>query len=751
MHEAAAVHGHRAREHEVLDAAAEQFDERLEVARPVRRVVEHDVEVVTMVGQHAGQHAGLLAVAVQPPGAFRHLGDMAVEHRHLVPALGQLEQQPHPDVAVAAEDEDALALTVRHVQLLSRRFSVRAVAEPYAAADERPHRPARHGGGPVHDEREIDAVVEVLRSTRLDLGPRVEEFERQVAELLAKQHGVMVNSGSSALRLAVDLLGCEPGDEVITPVVTFSSDVAPLVHSGVVPAFVDVDPETYQIDVDRIEEMIGARTRAILAPNLVGNCPDWDRIRAIADAHGLLVVEDSCDVLDSWLRGTRTGTRADIVATSFARGHAITPRATVARAVDDSGMARHLPDAAAVGTPIGDVSLREPQGRDRTVRPAHRRHAVRPSSSCSTTSATTSSRPRSWRPMGCPAREAGRVQRRRQHNFDMLDDAMKAHEGKVVRPRTTEGVTTTWMRYPFLLDESIDRTDVQRRLGERKIATRMVWNGEHPAPAGLRRDRAPGTRRRVPERRPHHQHLAVAPEPQQPHERRRRLSRRIARHRVRGLVSRHDAANSVSAMTRTQSGTLVPAELVAQFREQGFVVVPGLLSHDELDHYGALVTDAVAYRTAGGHGAARAEEPLPAVLRAVHEPVGGLPRHPPAHVPPRTRTRRGRTARRRRGAAVARPGAVQASRRSRHRPASGPSVLADQRDRVRHGLDPVLGLDDRIGGDGLPAGFACHRSAEVRQHLSSASHTISSGIPSTPASNPCGSRCRRDRSRSTTG
>src|SRR4051794_23074506 len=178
--------------------------------------------------------------------------------------------------------------------------------------------------GPVHDEREIEAVLEVLRSTRLDIGPAVEEFERQVAALLAKRHGVMVNSGSSALRLAVDLLECAPGDEVITPVVTFSSDVAPLVQSGIVPAFVDVDPETYQIDVTRIEEMIGPRTRAILAPNLVGNCPDWDAIRAIADAHDLLVIEDSCDVLDSWLRGTRTGTRADIAVTSFARGHAIT-------------------------------------------------------------------------------------------------------------------------------------------------------------------------------------------------------------------------------------------------------------------------------------------------------------------------------------------------------------------------------------------------------------------------------------------
>src|SRR5438477_7915520 len=149
-------------------------------------------------------------------------------------------------------------------------------------------------------------------------------MEQRTAELLSKRHGVMVNSGSSALRLAIDLLHLEPGDEIITSVLTFSTDIAPMVQSGIVPVLVDVEPASYQIAVDRIEEMIGPRTKAILTPNLVGNCPDWDRIRAIADAHGLKVVEDSCDVLDSWLRGTRTGTRSDISVTSFARTHSIT-------------------------------------------------------------------------------------------------------------------------------------------------------------------------------------------------------------------------------------------------------------------------------------------------------------------------------------------------------------------------------------------------------------------------------------------
>src|SRR6186997_1732105 len=173
--------------------------------------------------------------------------------------------------------------------------------------------------GPVHDQREIDAVVRVLEAPgRLAIGPEVAEFERRGAELLAKRHAVMVNSGTSALWLAVDLLGCEPGDEVITSPITFSSDVAPLVRSGIVPVFVDVEPDTYQIDASKIEAMIGPRTKAILAPDLCGGVPDWDEIRRIADKHGLLVVEDSCDVLNSRLRGTRTGLRSDITVTSFA-------------------------------------------------------------------------------------------------------------------------------------------------------------------------------------------------------------------------------------------------------------------------------------------------------------------------------------------------------------------------------------------------------------------------------------------------
>jgi CDP-6-deoxy-D-xylo-4-hexulose-3-dehydrase len=332
--------------------------------------------------------------------------------------------------------------------------------------------------GPVHDEREIEAVVEVLRSGTLDLGPALAEFERRGADLLAKRHGVMVNSGTSALWLAVDLLGCEPGDEVITSPLTFSSDVAPLVRSGIIPVFVDVEVDTFQIDVDAIEEMIGPRTKAILAPNLVGNCPDWDRIRAIADAHGLLVVEDSCDVLDTHLRGTRTGLRADIAVTSFARSHAITAAGNggmigVDRAdwFDDTLVRRRWGRRSetylfgsrqgddnrfgplADGTPYDGIFVFDDMG-----------YNFEPSEIMAAYGLVQLDK-------------LSEFNARRRQTFELVDAGLADHDGTVLRPRTTEGLETTWMRYPFVLADEIDRTATQEFFLERSIPTRMVWTG----------------------------------------------------------------------------------------------------------------------------------------------------------------------------------------------------------------------------------------------------------------------------------
>ena len=345
--------------------------------------------------------------------------------------------------------------------------------------------------GAVHDEAEIEAVVEVLRTTTLGIGANVAEVERRVAELLARTHGVMVNSGSSALRLAVDLLDVEPGDEVITPALTFGTDVAPLVHSGAVPAFVDVDTATYQVDAEAIEAMVSARTRAILVPNLVGNVPDWDRIRAVADAHDLVVIEDSCDVLDARLHGRPTGERADISVTSFARGHAITAAGGggLIGVDDDACLDRVVAlrrwgrrgETYEFGTRRGDRErfgpLADGTAYDLVFVFDHAGH--------------------NFEPLEIAAAYA-RVQldklagfnTRRQQAWDRLDAFFVDHEDRVVRPRTTEGAATTWMRFPFILRDGLDRTEIQQALEKRGVPTLMVWTGNilrQPGFAGIQR------------------------------------------------------------------------------------------------------------------------------------------------------------------------------------------------------------------------------------------------------------------------
>lgn len=174
----------------------------------------------------------------------------------------------------------------------------------------------------VHSEEEIEAVVQVLR-TSTQMGKHTCEFEAKVAALFAKTHGVGVNSGSSALFLAVEALGLPKGSEIITPALTFATTVGCIVKGGHIPALVDVEPDTYVINVDRIEEMITDKTKAMVIPNLLGNIPDWERIKKIADRHDLRIIEDSADIVGATIKGKSTGIYSDISTTSFYGMHLI--------------------------------------------------------------------------------------------------------------------------------------------------------------------------------------------------------------------------------------------------------------------------------------------------------------------------------------------------------------------------------------------------------------------------------------------
>lgn len=178
----------------------------------------------------------------------------------------------------------------------------------------------------VYGEEEIEAVVKVLRNKSLTLmdGPSVKTFEARVAEIFGKKYGLMVNSGSSANTLAIASLELKKGDEVITPALTFSTTVAPILQQNLIPAFVDAEPDTYVIDPDQIERMITPKTRAMIIPNLIGNLANWERIKEIADKHDLKTIEDSADTIGSLYKGQPTGEYSDVATTSFYASHVMT-------------------------------------------------------------------------------------------------------------------------------------------------------------------------------------------------------------------------------------------------------------------------------------------------------------------------------------------------------------------------------------------------------------------------------------------
>ena len=353
--------------------------------------------------------------------------------------------------------------------------------------------------GSVHDEAEIDACIEVLRSgpTAFRIGRRVAEFERRVAELFGKRAGIAVNSGSSALYLAVELAGLPEGTEVLTSVLTFSTDVAALVRAGLVPVFVDVEGDTYNVDVDALESMIGPRTRAMLIPNLIGNAPDWDRVRAIADRHELLVIEDSCDALGAQLRGTPTGTRSDLTVTSFAASHIIT-------AAGNGGMVC-LDDEA-----LRDRGLllrrwgRESEVQFYGSRKGDDRFLAQVDGMEYDSLFVFSELGWNFEPSELGA-AFGLVQldklddnkARRQSHFATYQRYFGAHPDWFAPPVQLEGLDTAWLAYPFVLvpGAPIDRTELQRRLETLGVDTRMVWTGNvtrQPMMRGVEYRSAPG-------------------------------------------------------------------------------------------------------------------------------------------------------------------------------------------------------------------------------------------------------------------
>src|SRR3984893_4237931 len=165
---------------------------------------------------------------------------------------------------------------------------------------------------------EIDeAVSKVIRDTDFILGREVRLFEEEFARFCEAQYAVGVDSGTSALELALRAYDVGPGDEVITVANSFIASALAISHAGATPVLVDVDADTYTIDVAAIEKAITPRTKAIIPVHLYGHPADMDTIAQLAHRHGLVVIEDACQAHGARYKGKRTGSLGHAAAFSF--------------------------------------------------------------------------------------------------------------------------------------------------------------------------------------------------------------------------------------------------------------------------------------------------------------------------------------------------------------------------------------------------------------------------------------------------
>ena len=177
-------------------------------------------------------------------------------------------------------------------------------------------------GKNVYNKEEISAVLSKLKKST-QMGESVQSFENKIAKLFSKKFGLMVNSGSSALMLATNVLNFKKNDEIITPCLNFGTAVSAIILSGAKPILVDIDIETLQIKINDIEKKITKKTKALMVPNLIGNIPNWIVIKNIAKKYQLKIIEDSADTLGATIGSKPTGTYSDISITSFYGSHII--------------------------------------------------------------------------------------------------------------------------------------------------------------------------------------------------------------------------------------------------------------------------------------------------------------------------------------------------------------------------------------------------------------------------------------------
>jgi len=370
------------------------------------------------------------------------------------------------------------------------RDEILALVRRYAEAQRPP--PWRPGvdkvpyaGRVVGTEERLNLVESALQCW-LTLGEFGDRFEAGLKKFLGVRDAILVNSGSSANLVAITSLLSEmldrplrPGDEVITPAVTFPTTLAPIVQNNLVPVFVDCEIGTYNADLDQVEAAVSPKTRAIVLPHTLGNVYDLDRVVALCRKHDLYLVEDTCDALGSTWNGKYVGTFGDYASISFYPAHHITMgeggavvtnkalHARVARSVRDWG--RDCWCAPGVSNTCNkrfDWQLGElPRGYDHKYIYSNIGYNLKPTDLQAAVGLAQLDK--------LPDFIA-----RRRTNFRRLYDGLK-DLGDLVLPRWDPRAEVSWFAFPITVKPGapFTRGDAVAFLESKKIETRMIFAG----------------------------------------------------------------------------------------------------------------------------------------------------------------------------------------------------------------------------------------------------------------------------------
>jgi len=347
-----------------------------------------------------------------------------------------------------------------------------------------------HYSGRVFDEREMQALVDCSLDFFLTLGEKGKGFEKRFSEYLGLEKVILCNSGSSANLLAISAL-CSPtvdnpmkeGDEVVTIAAAFPTTVASIIQNRLIPVFVDIELETYNIDTSKIEEAISDRTKAVFFAHTLGNPANMDEVIKIAKKNKLYVIEDTCDALGSKYNGKLVGTFGDISTHSFYAPHHITMGEGGALATNNSKIARAAlslrdwgrdcfcatgeknPDGAC-GKRFGHKFPSLPEGYDHKYVYSNIGYNLKPLDlQCA---------------IGIEQlKKLPEFDKKRKENFKRLYEYLKKYEDRVILPRCYDKSEPSWFAFPITVreDAGFGRRDMVEFLENKNIETRMLFGG----------------------------------------------------------------------------------------------------------------------------------------------------------------------------------------------------------------------------------------------------------------------------------